>query len=493
MKNKHYTLGNICFFISFFLFFFVIWLDVVLGNVYIDKLIFHLLVSQEGTNYEIILQFLKPFCIATIFFFIFFIQIFKKSPFITINLLKKQFSFFLFPFRTKNSKTYLKLSVVVFTIAILFMMIKLQGFQYLKNQITISTFYEEHYVNPNDVKITFPDKKRNLIYIFLESMETGYSSYKLENNQVVNLIPNLTNLANANINISNNSNFGGGRQAPATGWTIAAIVAQTAGINLNIPIDGNSLNNYNIFIPGVTTIGDILQKEGYNQVFLLGSDSDFGGRKNYFTQHGNYKLYDLNYAKEINKIDKDYHVYWGYEDQKLFTYAQEELLRLSQKSEPFNLTILTVDTHFYDGYVDNECELKFEVDYANAINCSDKKIGIFIDWVKQQSFYENTTIILTGDHLTTNNNFLKENSDRLVYNTIINSAKTANNIKNREFTILDMFPTTLASMGVNIEGNKLGLGTNLLSEEKTLIESLGVDLFERELSKKSKLYRTFFY
>ena len=56
-----------------------------------------------------------------------------------------------------------------------------------------------------------------------------------------------------------------------------------------------------------------------------------------------------------------------------------------------------------------------------------------------------------------------------------------------------MFPTTLASMGVNIEGNKLGIGTNLLSEEITLIESLGVDLFERELSKKSKLYRTFFY
>ena len=51
-----------------------------------------------------------------------------------------------------------------------------------------------------------------------------------------------------------------------------------------------------------------------------------------------------------------------------------------------------------------------------------------------------------------------------------------------------MFPTTLASIGVEIEGNKLGLGVNLFSKEETLIEKLGYNKFNKEISKKSKYY-----
>ena len=32
-----------------------------------------------------------------------------------------------------------------------------------------TTFYEENYVDAKDVAIKFPEKKRNLIYIYLES------------------------------------------------------------------------------------------------------------------------------------------------------------------------------------------------------------------------------------------------------------------------------------------------------------------------------------
>jgi len=51
-----------------------------------------------------------------------------------------------------------------------------------------------------------------------------------------------------------------------------------------------------------------------------------------------------------------------------------------------------------------------------------------------------------------------------------------------------MFPTTLASLGVEIEGNKLGLGANLFSSEKTLIEEIGYDELNDEILKKSKYY-----
>ena len=64
----------------------------------------------------------------------------------------------------------------------------------------------------------------------------------------------------------------------------------------------------------------------------------------------------------------------------------------------------------------------------------------------------------------------------------------ANNQKNRIFTAVDMFPTTLASLGVEIEGNRLALGTNLFSDEQTLAEKLTYETLLEELKKKSPFY-----
>ena len=53
---------------------------------------------------------------------------------------------------------------------------------------------------------------------------------------------------------------------------------------------------------------------------------------------------------------------------------------------------------------------------------------------------------------------------------------------------MDLFPTTLASLGVKIEGNRLGLGTNLFSDTPTLMEKLGIEQFNLEVSKRSSYY-----
>ncbi len=87
-------------------------------------------------------------------------------------------------------------------------------------------------------------------------------------------------------------------------------------------------------------------------------------------------------------------------------------------------------------------------------------------------FYENTTIVLTGDHPTMQENFynVDNNYDRVVYNAFINSRVLPVNNKNRVFTTMDMFPTTLAALGVSIEGDRLGLGTNLFSSKKQFLK-----------------------
>ena len=127
----------------------------------------------------------------------------------------------------------------------------------------------------------------------------------------------------------------------------------------------------------------------------------------------------------------------------------------------------------------------------SVILCADKMIFEFLEWCKAQSWYEDTVIVIVGDHLTMQSDFYNisdKNYKRTVYNAIINSAVEPKHTKNRLFTTMDMYPTTLAAMGAKIDGDRLGLGTNLFSGKKTIIEKLGFDYVNEEISKKSTFY-----
>ena len=126
------------------------------------------------------------------------------------------------------------------------------------------------------------------------------------------------------------------------------------------------------------------------------------------------------------------------------------------------------------------------------MSCSSAQVEEFVQWLEQQPFYENTTIVITGDHLSMDKGYFNRNVDedyvRRNYNCFINSAVDTDFDKNRQFSALDMFPTTLAAMGCTIEGNRLGLGVNLFSGEKTLIEIMGYEKFDRQISMSSDYY-----
>ena len=242
------------------------------------------------------------------------------------------------------------------------------------------------------------------------------------------------------------------------------------------------------FFPTVRALGDVLQDEGYHQEYLCGSNATFGGRELFFKTHGNFDIVDYPYAKEQGWIPEDYGVWWGFEDEKLYEYAKNRLTELSKSDEPFNMTLLTVDTHFEDGYVCRLCEDEFEDQYSNVFACASRQAVDFVKWIQEQDFYENTTIVLVGDHPTMDADFcamIPEDYTRRVYTCFINSDATKENSDRREYTTFDMYPTTLASLGAKIEGNRLGLGTNLFSSEQTLLEKYGMETEESELNRKS--------
>jgi phosphoglycerol transferase len=99
--------------------------------------------------------------------------------------------------------------------------------------------------------------------------------------------------------------------------------------------------------------------------------------------------------------------------------------------------------------------------------------------------------VLSGDHLTMDPDFMKELDEeyvRTVYNCIINAPVKPVKEKNRQFATFDMMPTTLAALGVQIEGDRLALGTNLFSDKLTLTEEYGFEMLDKELQKKSEFY-----
>jgi phosphoglycerol transferase len=392
---------------------------------------------------------------------------------------------------------YLVLCMMIFSVA--FFTIKMNFVEYASGFLTESSFVEDHYVDPKEAKLTFPEKKRNLIYIFLESMETTYFSKEEGGFLDYSIAPELYNLAENNVSFSNTSDFGGIYTSAGSTWTIGAMVAHTSGIPLKVPI-GVDRNEYgqDSFLPGVNTMTNVLAEAGYYQTLMVGSDANFGGRKPYFEQHGLNRTFDIFTAREVGIVPPGYFVFWGMEDMHLFDFAKQELTKIAAQEQPFNFTMLTVDTHRTNGYVCRKCVGLWGEQYENVISCSSKQVNEFVNWIKQQDFYENTTIVIAGDHITMDEGYIDRNVDesydRTVYNCIINSPVAEQNSKNRQFVAADMFPTTLAAIGCEIEGERLGLGTNLFSGKPTLAEEMGLEAFDAELTKTSDYYtKNFFF
>ena len=369
--------------------------------------------------------------------------------------------------------------------------------EWKKSKEETSTVFEEHYVEPDVSLVTGEGKK--LIYIYLESMETAYASKDAGGTQDVNYIPRLTQLAEDNISFTTKRKKGAGgfRAASGTGWTFGALLGTSSGIPFKFPFGGNNLDRFtDDSFTSVVTLGDILTQKGYTNEFLCGSDGDFAGRKQFFEQNGGYRMFDYYLAIEEGYIAPDYHVWWGFEDEILYRIAKDEITRLAKTEKPFNFTMLTVDTHHVGGYVCGSCKNEYPEQLANVLACADSLVGDFVTWIQAQDFYENTVIVISGDHPRMDTIFVDgiPYRERTVYDCFINSAAEVKGSETgRECNTLDMFPTVLAAMGFSIEGERLGLGTNLFSEKKTLSEELGYDELNAELGKYSEFYEKRFY
>lgn len=467
-----------------------IYMAMVFGKVAPDALLMQFLSPQSGTPFAYYLKYLCFSFLPALIIWLATIYAWKKAKQLTAN---------------KQRKAHIAISCV----AVILCVLSCYSFEsytgishYVYSRMHENTLIADYYVPTKEVKLKFPEKKHNLIYIWSESMEASYQDPANGGCMKENLIPELTKLANENYSFSLNDKAGGFIPVQTATYTLGSMVAQMSGLPWITPFREPNDTPPGAFLPGAWNLGDILEKVGYKNVFLSGASAKFGRQENWFLQHGNYEVIDLNTLRETGKVPKDYLKFWGVEDQKLFGFAKEKLTELAKSDQPFNLQLELMDTHGPEGWpTPGYTSDKYPDDkYAEVLVGASKMINEFIDWVKEQPFYKDTTIIIVGDHFTMAPDYHKRylpNEKPSVYNCIINPLladmdKSKLKLKNRTAVTMDMFPTTLAALGVEIDGNKLALGTNLFSQEDTLAEQIGLDKLNDAFRQNSNFYNKYF-
>lgn len=493
-KNKKYvfisTILSFFILISVLCFFSARWYIKVYGDIGFESIIYTLTAGlqgvQSGLVKDYLLSALLPTVIVSALFSVLLFLRLKKEWVLPICKTIK----IIFPFRKIVSICMAIVIIVVFFVSACVS----SGFdEYVFFSIQDTEIFESKFTEYNNKNVTFKGEKKNLIYIYLESMETTYFSSAEGGALNHNVIPELYTLAKENINFSHNNDVGGFIDVTGTGWTMGAMVAQSGGIPLKVDISlGENTYGKTNFLSGATTVIDILKENNYYQAVMFGSYSSFANRDTFYREHGVSIIYDVTTARQDGIVPEDYSVWWGMEDEHLYTYAKEELLKIAEVKTPFAFTMLTADTHHVDGYYCNKCQNNYGEQYENVLSCASRQLLSFVQWIKEQSFYEDTVIVICGDHITMDSEYISRNVDpnytRHVYNCIINSSVQPINTNNRQFCAMDMFPTTLAAMGCTIENNRLALGTNLFSNAPTLIEEMGHLKFDEEMRKNSKYY-----
>ena len=546
-KKWKYILGAILIVLSVMLGYVYFWTVGKFGDIPFAQVIFHLVVPMEGADSSFVVDYISGtlvilLCVAVVAYIPFFAdtklykKIFvknkkkseisgeekdkekdkekelksKKKKAGVIAKVWKGIKKAVGAIRRFYVRHFLPITSVVLVGVIIFDIFAFGIDEWLADRLDSNTIFEDYYVDSATANVTFPEdgEKKNLIFILAESLEASFADEESGGMMDANYIPNLTRLAEENTHFSSRDNIQGATEVEGVSWTIAAMVAYTSGVPLVIPIGDNSYGRYEEFLPGVTSMGELLAQNGYSNEIILGSKSEFAGIDTYFKTHGDYKIFDYYTAIERELISEDYYEFWGYEDVKLFEYAKTEIEELSQSEQPFSIMINTIDLHTPSGYKCKECYSTHSDKYLNIIECQDRQINEFVEWVKTQDFYEDTVIVIVGDHLSmaprVEEEYWPEGSgsesedavyeyngryERTTYHVIINSDVVPQRVAEyREFTTMDMYPTILAALGCQIEGDRLGIGTNLYSNTDTVMEIMGKETFMDEISKNSILY-----
>ena len=324
--------------------------------------------------------------------------------------------------------------------------------------------------------------RRNLVVIYLESVEDALADDSVFEK---NMLAPVQSATEGWASIPSLQQYDGG------GWTMAGIVGTQCGIplrsadaladNTDLNALGSSGNEVERYLPGATCLGDVLEDEGYRNVFLGGADANFAGKGAFLRSHGYSEVNDLNVWRERGETEMRED--WGLSDRRLFANAKETVSELHDADQPFNLTLLTLDTH--EGpRVFEYCDWDTEVAMTAITSCSMEQVSGFIDYLEAEGILDDTTVVVMGDHrkmIAEGGSFweeLRDREDRTIFNRVWTPESST--FARPEIDQLTTVPALLARAGLERAGPRAGTGVSALAEADDVPSGSVLDLTAQE-------------
>lgn len=355
-----------------------------------------------------------------------------------------------------NKKIPLKFSYIILIIGLAFFAYEYHISSYARFfQKPEKDYFQLNYVDANNAAF-HANQPKSLVLIYVESLENTYANAEIFDRDLLKQLNALK---------KHHLSFEQFKQVSGTGWTIGGIVSTQCAIPLkSLTILGNNRVGETVshFLPKVKCLGDILAELGYKNVFMEGSSLFPGGKDKFFASHH----YDEIYGKE-DWLRKGYQESdmnsWGLPDDELFLQAKYKLSQLIKSNQPFNLTLLTVDTHGVTGQLNKSCKAMGYHDFKGIVECTANLVADFVNHIISQGWLDKVNVVVLGDHLAMSNDVysqLESSSARTIFNVIISNDKLHKYTD--EIVHFDMLPTILDSLGIDYPEHKLGLGYSAL-------------------------------
>ena len=335
-----------------------------------------------------------------------------------------------------------------------------------------------HCVEPTCV--TFRSARRNLIVIVSESLEEGFTEGVLCGE---NLLPELTEWRNGALH------FNCQVMVDGASFTSAALTSMMYGIPRHQLNADKNLMSYPKY--SVPSIWDVFLANGYNCMFVHGGDFEFGSIGRLLPEHEHFKRIGYDDLKnEPDFLRERNPPRFGINDEVLFTRLKIETERLARADKPFALMTITTNSHGPEGWRSAFAEPSGRGILADSILTQDRLISGYIKWLKAKGYDQNTVIVVLGDHHYWGREW-RGKSARRVFNAVeVPKSASLPTLRNRPFATFDWAPTFIELAGGELPGEgRFGMGVSLLRETTTLMETVAVEDFNREMQSSLTDYR----
>ena len=246
--------------------------------------------------------------------------------------------------------------------------------------------YDEEYGKSN-YDLQGIARGKNVIILQLESIQNFVINKKINGKEIT---PNLNKFINENIEISNMF---------MQSYSSTADSEFSATTSLYPMENGMSYSRY--YSNTYDNIFTMIENEGYTTSYMHGNYGFFWNRENVYKSYGvqNIELKD-SFADTSENI-------MGYlSDELLYIQAVE---KLKSYNMPFVSYIVSASSHtpFYLSGLEDKSKVNIDVgkyketflgNYLESVNYADYAFGIFIDKLKEANLYDDTVILLFGDH-----------------------------------------------------------------------------------------------